>query len=247
MTIGIIGAMDEETQEISKYMTLQNNIYIGSIHFMAGSIEGVETVIVQSGIGKVNSSIACAILIEKYNPDLIINIGSAGGIGKEKNIGDIVISNRVRYHDVDATVIGCTRGQIPLHPEYYEADKNLVNITETAVESAGLGRYFTGEILSGDTFVSSEKLTKTLIKDYPDTIAVEMEAGGLAQCCHILNKPFIIIRALSDIAGNNSGIEFNDFLHTAARKSGKLVLEIILTLKDRHIDMIDDILDGKNS
>jgi len=55
---------------------------------------------VQSGIGKVASALASALLIETFSPDLVINTGSAGGFDPDLDIGDIVIADSLMYHDV---------------------------------------------------------------------------------------------------------------------------------------------------
>ena len=50
-------------------------------------------------------------------------------------------------------------------------------------------------------------------------IAAEMEAAAVAQVCHQFETPFVVIRALSDIAGKESSVSFDEFLPVAARHS----------------------------
>ena len=54
-----------------------------------------------------------------------------------------------------------------------------------------------------------------------------MEAAAVAQVCHHYEKPFIIVRALSDIAGKESHISFNEFLTVAAKESSEMVSELV--------------------
>ena len=54
-----------------------------------------------------------------------------------------------------------------------------------------------------------------------------MEAAAIAQVCHQFNVPFVIIRALSDIAGKESNVSFDQFLDQAAKHSADLVLKIV--------------------
>lgn len=70
----------------------------------------------KSGIGKVNAAMSTTILIERYHPDLIINTGSAGGLNPELNVGDLVISDDVCHHDVDATVLAMLMAKFPKCP-----------------------------------------------------------------------------------------------------------------------------------
>ena len=62
-------------------------------------LEGKDIVLTQSGIGKVNVAISTTLLIEQFKPDLIINTGSAGALDKALNVGDVVVSDRVMYHE----------------------------------------------------------------------------------------------------------------------------------------------------
>lgn len=54
-----------------------------------------------------------------------------------------------------------------------------------------------------------------------------MEAAAIAQVCHQFEVPFVVIRALSDIAGKESNISFDQFLDQAAKHSANLVLKIV--------------------
>ena len=53
-------------------------------------------------------------------------------------------------------------------------------------------------------------------KQFPTMIAAEMEAAAVAQVCHQFGTPFVVIRALSDIAGKESSVSFDEFLPVAA-------------------------------
>ena len=66
---------------------------------------------------------------------------------------------------------------------------------------------------------------------FNDLYAVEMEAAAIAQVAHQFGIPFVIIRSLSDIAGKESNISFDQFLETAALHSAELVLKMVEKLK----------------
>ena len=104
--IGIIGAMEEEVEILKSAIENKETIKKAHVIFYKGHLEGKEIVLAQSGIGKVNAAITTALMINDFKPDLIINTGSAGAIDPNLNIGDIIISNKVYYHDVNATAFG---------------------------------------------------------------------------------------------------------------------------------------------
>lgn len=97
--IGIIGAMDEEVQKLKEQLGFYQETTIAGTPFYQGKLAGQDIVLLQSGIGKVNAALSTAILLNHFQPDVVINTGSAGGFNKDLEIGDIVISTEVRYND----------------------------------------------------------------------------------------------------------------------------------------------------
>ncbi|SLE01063.1 bifunctional Mta/Sah nucleosidase Mtn [Mycobacteroides abscessus subsp. massiliense] len=65
-------------------------------------------------------------LLEKFNPEVVINTGSAGALDQTLSIGDILVSNHVLYHDANATAFGYEFGQIPQMPKTYTTDPTLL-------------------------------------------------------------------------------------------------------------------------
>ena len=54
-----------------------------------------------------------------------------------------------------------------------------------------------------------------------------MEAAAIAQACHLTSTPFVVVRALSDIAGKDSPMNFDEFLPLACQSSSRLVLAML--------------------
>lgn len=104
MTIGIIGAMDEEIALLMEKMTNKKEATIANCLFVQGELLGQDVVLLKSGIGKVNAAMATTIMHERYAPSKVINTGSAGGFSKGLEVGDIVISTQVVHHDVDVKI-----------------------------------------------------------------------------------------------------------------------------------------------
>ena len=124
--IGIIGAMEEEVTILKRKLNDMNEINIAHVKFYVGTLNHKEVVLTQSGIGKVNASISTTLLIEKFNPEVVINTGSAGALDKTLSIGDILVSNHVLYHDANATAFGYEYGQIPQMPKTYTTAPTLL-------------------------------------------------------------------------------------------------------------------------
>lgn len=226
MTIAVIGAMDEEVELLKSKLENREDDKAGGTYFHYGSIHNEEVVLIKSGIGKVNAAIATTLVLQKYQPEIVINTGSAGGFNPELEVGDLVVSSEVRYNDVDATVFGYEYGQVPQMPAMYSADKQLVEQTKMCADQENIS-IEAGLILSGDSFMSGESEVDYLKKTFINPQCSEMEAGAIAQVCYRFDIPFVVIRALSDIAGKDAKQSYDQFLETASVNSANLVLSMI--------------------
>lgn len=231
MKIGIIGAMEVEVETLKSKMTIKNTVKKASMEFFEGSIGNTEVVVVRSGIAKVNAGICVQILVDLFNVTHVINTGVAGSLDARINIGDIVLSTDACYHDVDATVFGYKKGEVPqLGTVAFTADSSLREKAKAAIKSTApdLG-VFEGRVCSGDQFISSGDVKDCIKKDF-DGMCTEMEGAAIAQGCYLNNIPFLIIRAISDKADGSDIVDYPVFEAKAAKDCAALVLEMITNL-----------------
>ena len=236
--IGIIGAMEDEVTLLRNCMDERQTAETGGGEYTSGKIGNREVVLLRCGIGKVNAAVGCALLINNYKPNFIINTGSAGGIGSPAEgvmgIGDIIIPGGLLYHDFDLTALNYEPGQIPGHPPVFPVNEQLVRravqaVTELKEEQilpAGLN-IWQGLVGSSDSFMNKPEHIARVRRLFPDVLAVEMESAAIAHCCRLFYIPVIIIRSISDIAGAASPAEFRDFLPVASKHSSEIVMRII--------------------
>ncbi len=227
MAIGIIGAMEEEVEELRTLLQNPSTKEIAHCELIEGQLDGKEVVLVKSGIGKVNAALSTTLLLSHYEITEVINIGSAGGADDAMTVGTVVISDEVTHHDVDATVFGYVPGQVPQMPKTYVADERLKTLAKEAVEQIGKYPYAYGLIASGDVFMSDIDRVRQALATFDEMVAFEMEAAAVAQVCHQFDVPFVVIRALSDIAGKESSMSFDEFLPLAAAHSIAIVRNVL--------------------
>lgn len=228
MRIGIIGAMKEEIAAIKQILTAPHCHTIGHFQFHHGQIHDMEIILLQSGIGKVNAAMGTALLIQSYIPDCIINIGTAAGFHPQLDFGDIIISTEVRHHDVDVTTFSYEYGQVPEMPPYFKPAAELVKIAEqVGKRNSPQTRYRKGLIASGDAFLHDQDRVREIREKLPSLCAAEMEAAAVAQACYQLSTPFVIIRSISDIAGENARDNFQQNLHTASQRAANFTLAML--------------------
>lgn len=229
MKIGIICAMEEEIQLLVEKMQDKQTKEIGGKPYYIGKLCQRDVVLTQSGIGKVQAAIATTVLIAVEHVDIIVNTGSAGGIGTGLHIGDVVISDGVAYHDVNVTAFDHLPGQLPDQPQIFKADKELVKKIKDAAEAVNLNPHV-GLIVSGDQFIANKHKIADILNIYPQALASEMESAAVGQVATQFKKPFVIIRAMSDVGDDNASVNFDDFVVEAGRKSAQMLLTFLQSL-----------------
>src|SRR5699024_11164564 len=160
-----------------------------------------------------------SLLIQQYQVDLVINTGSAGGIGQGLAVGDLVLSEKLAYYDVDATGFGYAYGQVPGGmPLYYEADQDLIEKFSRAAAQADLP-VKKGLIVTGDSFVCDPQKIQEILAHFPQALCCEMEGASIAQTAMQFGVPFLVIRAMSDTADHSASQSFDEFIDEAGKKS----------------------------
>ena len=161
MVLGIISAMTEELELLLKDMDIKEETKKANMTFYKGTLENKDIIAVVCGIGKVNAAVCSQILISEFNVDSIINVGVAGGIGKDIYPGDVVVGTNLVQHDMDTTVFGDPHGQIPRLGTFdFKCDEALVNAALESCEEIKEVNTFSGRIISGDQFISSVDIIK---------------------------------------------------------------------------------------
>jgi len=226
--IGIIGAMDEEVQQIVNAMDIKKVESKASMTFNMGNLSGKDVVIVRSGIGKVNAAVCAQILVDDFNVDYIINTGIAGSLRSEIDIADIVISDDVLHHDMDASGFGYALGQIPrMETLSFKADARLIALAKDScahvIPEVGV---HIGRIVSGDQFISNKDVKNKIISNFSG-YCTEMEGAAIAQAAYLNNVPFLILRAISDKADDSATMDYPTFEAQAIKHSVLLIRELV--------------------
>lgn len=229
--IGIIGAMDEEVAKLKEKMESPVVRAKAGMGFYKGVLAGKETVVVRSGVGKVNAAVCTQILVDDYDISAVINTGIAGSLRSEINIGDIVVSEDVLHHDMDARGFGYAPGQIPrMDTLAFVADKHLAETALLANQVANPDiTAFRGRVVTGDQFISDDE-KKQYIRDTFGGSCTEMEGAAIAQTAYLNRIPFVIVRAISDKADGSASVDYPAFEAAAIRHSVRLVCEMLTRL-----------------
>lgn len=231
MLLGIIGAMDDEVEQLKSCMEQPEVVSVASMDFYKGTINGRMAVVVQSGIGKVHAGVCAQILADRFGVDAIVNTGIAGSLRAEINIGDIVLSTDAVQHDVDASAFGYQPGQIPEMDVFsFEADETLIRTAKACCKKVNpdLG-VFEGRIVTGDQFIAGKEKKAWLAETFHG-LCTEMEGAAIAQTAHLNKIPFLIIRSISDKADDSAQMNYEAFEQMAIANSVRLTKAMIEAL-----------------
>ena len=230
MKIGIIIAMDKEFRRISELLDGLKVEIDGGRKFVTGRLGDNELVLHQCGIGKVNAAIGASEMIRRYNPDLMVSTGCAGGGRTDMEVMDIVASTELAYHDVYCgEAMGKTvYGQVQGMPARYTSPSELVEKAKSVSP-----RVHAGLIVTGDWFVDSKEKMREIVGHFPEAAAVDMESAAIAQTCHIYGIPFISFRVISDIPlKDTNAAMYHDFWNTVADNSFETTREFLLRINN---------------
>lgn len=159
------------------------------------------------GVGKVNAAMATQLCIDRFHPDLVLNVGVAGCF-EEVPIGTLVLAEGFMQHDFDTSAIDgpdalgliATVNRKVLPTAYHE--KALA-----AMDAAGLA-YRTGLVATGDWFaVPGERVD--FIREHFRPLLCDMEGCAAAQVCYRNGVKFMAIKSVSDCLVVRQDFHFN--------------------------------------
>ncbi|HIW15493.1 MAG TPA: 5'-methylthioadenosine/adenosylhomocysteine nucleosidase [Firmicutes bacterium] len=223
--IGIIGAMQMEVEGYLQVMHEPVTKKVGLHTFYSGQIDGVDCVVACCGEGKVNAALCAQSMMLLFHPQLLINSGVAGGIGKDVHIGDVVFAGSVVEHDMDITPLGYPMGYVcGIDRVEMEADEKATALLMEEARHVYDGTVWQGLIASGDQFIAGGEKMARILQYFPKTMACEMEGAAIGHAAVLGQVPFVVLRAISDNGNDDAKVDFPQFAQMASKKSVQLLI-----------------------
>ena len=229
--IAIICAMSEERDAFISLMKDVKETSFEKINYhgkpidnkcFKGNLAGKEVIVVHSGVGKVYAAIVTTLVIKKFKPELVVNVGCAGSLNENVHVGDVVVASRVADWDVD--VPGWQRS-IFSDKVSFACDGRFTKLVSKVKTKLNIN---TGYVVSGDEFIYKKGQVKEIKRYYKDALCGEMEGASIANTCYAFSVNVAIVRSISDetlVNGSYKNFDFN--LDLAVNNAAKLCKEII--------------------
>jgi adenosylhomocysteine nucleosidase len=240
--IGILCATPEELTALrDRLHVAPDPRTFGGAHFWTGRHGGAEITLAQSGIGKVNAAAAATLLLSEFRAQALIFSGVAGGLNPRLGVGSVLLGAQLATHDygviADGRFTATASGVIPLNapplteldPVAPETAANLERL-KVAVEGRLDTRVMLGAITTADYFLNCAQ-TRDDLHTRLGADAIDMESGAVAQIAAAWDRPLYVIRTLSDLAGEDSHIDYPRLAAMAARVSALCVVELLAILE----------------
>ena len=212
-TWGLIIADPNEIHESELKFKKENKI--NATKFFQYQWNDVEIIVVECGIGIVNSSMMTQKLIDIFNVSKVLNYGAVGGTKKFK-LFDVLIPQRFYFHDVETPWY--PRSQTPGEKQFYT---NAFDKTDNV------------NIASGNSFVYKKEHLTSIKKDL-DVDLFDMEASAIAQVCNKNNIPFFSVKGISDIIdlSNTEKQDINKNISIASKKSFEKLISLFSLIRN---------------
>lgn len=223
----ILSAMQEELDAVVNHMSEVDSIQLRGISVLEGQLFGKSCVAALSGVGKVASAVTIQTIMLTYNVAYVIFTGVGGALNDAYEIGDIVVARDCLQHDMDGRGLGFLRGQVPYTDHYvFRTDEQLSTLALSATTHHTIRQ---GRVLTGDQFITDkEQLEFQYLKDELKGDVVDMEGASVAYVCRLHQKPFVLVRTISDKANNEAPESFAAFLPEVAENSVAVIQQIIV-------------------
>lgn len=228
MQILILSAMEEEIDFLVSSFKPKLIDKINNQNLYEIENKDIKIYILNSGIGKVSSSITTSMVLNKYHIDKLISIGTSGALTTKTKIGDFIVGKRLAYHDVDVSAFGYELGQLPNHDKYFHTTRDSFweSVINSFKQVDGVC-VVEGDIITGDKFVCNYEDKEFINKHFENGLCVEMESTAIIQTALAYNIDVYALRSISDNADTKADISFDQYLSGVCEKYKNLV-EIIL-------------------
>jgi len=213
----VIVSANMEWKALKKVYPMENYQNSSWGEYFYRKVKNQDILFFHEGWGKVSAAGATQYVIDKYNPEILINIGTCGGIEGEIERFDIILADKTIIYDII---------------EAMGDSKEAIADYTTQIDLAWLGENYPSKVrktllVSADKDLRIDEIGK-LKKEYA-AVAGDWETGAIAYVAQRNKKKILILRGVSDLVSNQQGEaygNFNLFIQRTDSVMAKLLVEL---------------------
>jgi adenosylhomocysteine nucleosidase len=155
--------------------------------------KSIDVVFFHGGWGKISAAASAQFVIDLYQPELLLNLGTCGGFKGEIDRGSIILAEKTIVYDIY---------------ELMYPNQDHIDHYTTEIDVAWLDEEFPYQVqktllVSGDRDLSLKDIPE--LKAKYQAIAGDWESGAIAYIARLNKVPAIIMRGVSDLVGEDGG------------------------------------------
>jgi len=156
-------------------------------------VSGINCLFFHGGWGKVAAATSAQYVIDRWQPQLLVNLGTCGGFNGLVDVGEVILANETVIYDI------YERMGDPLAAfEHYSTHIDLSYLGQPYPHAVRAGR-----LVSADQDIDPA-MVQTLSVDF-SAVAADWESGAIAWTAARNDTKVLILRAVSDLVGAGGG------------------------------------------
>ncbi len=209
--IGIICPCKDEYQICKKILKLNNETKLAGRLISSMKEKEIEVIAIQAGAGKIHCASATQLIIDKFEPDFIFDIGAAGSLSEKLSINDIVCGEYSFEYDF------CSGDDLAKMPDDLKTSTVLNKASSKEVlkeflnwvkETMG-STIKIGNIASGEKDVDSKELRRELHEKL-NTIACNWETSSVLKTAQLNGIKSLSFRVITDNADEHMNDDYEE-------------------------------------
>ena len=158
-----------------------------------------QVVFFQGGWGKISAAASTQYVIDRWQPDLLVNLGTCGGFEGEIERGEVILANQTAVYDII---------------EQMDDDTPFLSFYATQIDLSWLIEPYPMEVrrtllVSGDRDLLAGEIS--MLKERYGAVAGDWESGAIAWVAARNGVRLLILRAVSDLVGSDGGEAYGDY------------------------------------
>jgi adenosylhomocysteine nucleosidase len=207
--IGIICPCDIEYKSCKKILKLINETKLAGRLISSRREKNVEVIAIQAGPGKIQCASATQLIIDKFQPNFIFDVGASGSLSEKLSINDIVCGEYSFEYDV------CTSEELAKIPDDFITNTVLNKVSKEVLKEFSKWAKETmgaiikiGNIACGEKDVDSKELRQELHKKL-NAIACNWETSSVLKTAQLNEIKSFSFRVITDNADEKMDDDFN--------------------------------------